>query len=195
MNALRGTFPDVTHGAGARQEGQGTPPAPPSDTLPHWYAIWTVSRAEFVIEEALRSLRIGVFLPTWCETVQWSDRKKEITRPLFPGYLFALFDARRVPEIVSLAGVVKILPENLTPQPVDEADIENVRRLLATGRPLKVCDYITGDEVTISTGAFAGVKGIVQRTKNGTRVVVRIEILHRAVSVEIDADELMKEAA
>jgi len=198
MKATRGTPPCVTHVAGARLEGKGTPPAPPSDTLPNspqWFAIWVMSNAEFVVETALRRLDIETFLPTWSEIVQWSDRKKEITRPLFRGYLFARSADARVPEIVAIAGVIKVLPENLTPEPVDPAEIENVRRLLALGRPLKVCDYTTGDAVTIESGAFAGVRGIVKRTKNGTRVIVKIEILHRAVSVEMDAEDLMKEAA
>jgi transcriptional antiterminator RfaH len=164
---------------------------------PQWYALWVMSNAEFMVEEALAGRGIQAFLPSWSEIVQWSDRKKETTRPLFPGYLFARCADSRVPDIVSIAGVIKILPENLTPLTVDDAEIENVRRLLAAGagRPMKVCDYVTGDAVTIESGAFAGVKGIVQRTKNGTRVIVKIEILRRAASVEIDADELVKEAA
>ncbi|MES2136109.1 MAG: UpxY family transcription antiterminator [Pseudomonadota bacterium] len=194
MKAPRGTPPDVTHGAGARHEGQGTPPAPPSDTLPNWYAIWVMSNAEFVVEDALLNLDIEPFLPTWIETVQWSDRKKEITRPLFRGYLFARCADRRVPEIAQIAGVIKVLPDNLTPAPVDKAELENVRRLLHSGLAMKVCDYVQGDAVEIERGPLAGVKGIVQRTKQGTRVIVKIEILRRAVSVTIDAEDLVKES-
>lgn len=87
------------------------------------------------------------------------------------------------------------MPDNFNPRPVDEEDIETVRYLLDTGLALKPCEYVTGDEVVIDAGPLAGVKGVVQRSKNGTRVVVKIEILRRAVSVEIDAQDLMKEAA
>ena len=61
----------------------------------NWYALWVMSNAEFVVEDALRAHRIESFLPTWTETVQWSDRKKVIQRPLFPGYLFARCDRAR----------------------------------------------------------------------------------------------------
>ena len=154
-----------------------------------------MSRSEFVIEDALEAHGIESFLPTWLETIQWSDRVKTIKRPLFPGYIFARCRAVSRNELVRIAGVIAILPSSLNPLPVDAAEIENVRRALASGAPMKPCDYVAGDAVSIDTGPLAGVKGIVQRTKNGTRVIVKIEILRRAVSVEIDAGELVKEAA
>src|ERR1700747_2452046 len=127
MKAAQGPRPSGTHAAGARLGASGSPPASPPNTLPtevrrqktedrrpesasgafQWYALWTMSRAEFVVESAIESLGIESFLPTWTEIVQWSDRKKEVTRPLFPGYLFARCADSRVPEIVTIAGVVK----------------------------------------------------------------------------------------
>ena len=194
MKAARETLPGVTHVAGACQEAPSPPDGLPLPTH-RWYALWVMSKAEFVVEDALMGQDIECFLPLWSEVVQWSQRQKTILRPLFPGYLFARLADAQIPQIVQIAGVIKVLPENLKPQPVDAAEIENVRRLLAAGLPMKVCDYVQGDAVLIDSGPLAGVKGIVQRTRNGTRVVVKIEILRRAVRVEIDADELVKEAA
>ncbi len=159
-----------------------------------WYALWVISNAEFVVEDALRGLVEETFLPTWSEVTQWSDRKKTIVRPLFPGYLFLRSEGTPAPEILQIAGVIKFLPDNFNPKPVDAAELENLRRAIASGRPLKVCDYVAGDEVVIDSGPLAGVRGIVKKTKDGARVVVRIEMLHRAVSVELDAEELKKAA-
>lgn len=159
-----------------------------------WYAVWVISNAEFVVEDALRGYGIESFLPTWTEVTQWSDRKKTIQRPLFPGYLFARCDDGPRREILRIAGVIEVLPSNLSPAPVDPADIENIRRVLASGYPATPCPFVTGDAVAIENGPLAGVKGIVQRSKNGTRVVVKIEMLRRAVSVEIDFKDLTKAA-
>lgn len=188
MKAAREHFPNGTDVAGARLE------APPG-TLPPWYALYVMPNAEFVVEDALRADGIETFLPTWLDVTQWSDRKKTIRRPLFPGYLFAHGARQEVLKVLMLAGVIKILPDNLKPAPVDASEIENVRRALASGLALKPCEYVTGDQVVIDSGPLAGVKGIVQRSKNGTRVVVKIEMLRRAVSVEIDVKDLMKDAA
>ena len=205
MNAAREHSLNVTDVAGARPATPADPlPSATPDTLPtpekaRWYAVWVMSNAEFVVEDALRGYGIESFLPTWTEVTQWSDRKKTIQRPLFPGYLFARCDQsgnERGPrrEILRIAGVIEVLPNNLSPSPVDPADIENIRRVLSAGYPAIPCPYITGEVVAIESGPLAGVKGIVQRTKNGTRVVVKIEMLKRAVSVEIDFKDLVTAA-
>lgn len=158
-----------------------------------WYALHVLANAEFVVEEALMGYGIEVFLPTWSEKTEWSDRTKTTIRPLFPGYLFANCEGttpRR--EILRVAGVIKVLPTNLNPQPVDRDEIENVRRALATRLPVTRCEYQTGDEVLIDKGPLAGVKGIVQRTKRGTEVIIRIEMLQRSVSVHVEAADVLK---
>lgn len=164
------------------------------DLSARWYALWVLSNAEFVIEERLQARGIGVFLPAWLEVTQWSDRKKTVRRPLFPGYLFIRCETRHFPAIMRLAGVVDILPSTERAEPIDGGDLEAIRRIVATGRRIKPCDFVQGDAVLIESGPLAGVKGIVQRTRNGTRVVVKIEMLKRAVSVEVDSEELQKAA-
>jgi transcription antitermination factor NusG len=154
-----------------------------------------MSNAEFSVEDALTSYGIESFLPTWVERTQWSDREKSIRRPLFPGYLFALCAGGPRRELLRIAGVIQTLPTSLNPLPIDASEIDNVRLALRSALPVKPCDYISGDAVVIERGPLAGVKGIVLRTKQGTRVIVRIEMLQRAVSVEVDAEDVMKEAA
>jgi transcriptional antiterminator RfaH len=161
----------------------------------NWYAIYVMSNAEFTVEDALLAYGIESFLPTWADETTWSDRQKTIMRPLFPGYLFARCEGAPRDEIFRIAGVLEVLPSKMKPLPVDPADIENIRLALASGLKMKPCDYVSGDEVLIESGSLAGVKGIVLRTKNGERVVVRIEMLHRSVSVELDARDVVKAAA
>lgn len=180
------------HPAPVTDEAEACPPlsAPRSSS---WYALHVFSNAEFVVEEALTGYGIEVFLPTWSEKTEWSDRVKTIIRPLFPGYLFVNCEGtepRR--EILRVPGVIKVLPSDLSPQPVDREQIENVRRALATRLPAIPCPYITGDEVLIDKGPLAGVRGIVQRTKRGTELIIRVETLQRAVSVHVAARDVLK---
>jgi transcriptional antiterminator RfaH len=158
-----------------------------------WFALHVLANAEFVVEEALIGYGIATFLPTWSEQSVWSDRVKTIVRPLFPGYLFVNCEGntpRR--EILRIAGIITVLPNNLSPQSIASDQIENVRRALATRLPVAPCPYITGDVVLIDNGPLAGVQGIVQRTKRGTEVIIRIEMLHRSVSVSVDAADVLK---
>jgi transcription antitermination factor NusG len=186
MTAQRKHPAPVTDEAGARALFR----APRASS---WYALHVLAHAEFVVENALIGYGIETFLPTWSEQSVWSDREKTIIRPLFPGYLFANCEGnapRR--EILRIAGIITVLPNNLNPQPVDREQIENVRRALATRLPVRRCEYQTGDEVLIDKGPLAGVKGIVQRTKRGTEVIIRIEMLQRSVCVHVDAADVLK---
>ncbi len=186
MTAQRKHPAPVTDEAGARALLH--PPRPSS-----WYALHVLAHAEFVVEDALIGYGIETFLPTWSEKTEWSDRTKITIRPLFPGYLFANCEGaapRR--EILRIAGIITVLPNNLSPQAVDAEQIENVRRALATRLRASPCPYITGDVVLIDKGPLAGVKGIVQRTKGGTEVIIRIEMLRRSVCVQVDAADVLK---
>ncbi len=160
-----------------------------------WFALHVHSNAEFVVEDALEASGVEAFLPTWAEETAWSDRVKTTIRPLFPGYLFVKCPPDRIHAILGgVPGIASVLPTNLNPQPVASDEIENVRRALATRLPAKPCAYVAGDEVLIEKGPMAGIKGIVMRTKAATTVIVRIEMLHRSVSVHVAAADVLKAA-
>jgi transcription antitermination factor NusG len=158
-----------------------------AEVCPEWYALRLRSNRERAVRDALRAQSIEEFLPTYTEATRWSDRQKVLERPLFPGYIFARFPRSDALRIVRIAGVVRLLPSSLQPGAIDAAQIESVRRVCESRLPLLPCPYVAGDTVTVDSGALAGLTGVIQRTRGTARIVVRVEILHRAVSVEIDA--------
>ena len=54
----------------------------------YWYAIHVRSRHEFKVLDRLTKAGIDAFLPAVERLSRWKDRKKLISFPLFPGYLF-----------------------------------------------------------------------------------------------------------
>ena len=50
-----------------------------------WYALQVWSRREAIIANHLEGQGLECFLPIYRSTRQWSDRKKEVEQPLFPG--------------------------------------------------------------------------------------------------------------
>ncbi len=158
-----------------------------------WYALRLRSNREFDVAAALTRKSIEVFLPTWQEKVQWSDRDHVTTRPLFPGYLFAqVAEERDMWAVLRTRGVVQVLPDSYHPMPIDEAEIETVRRVVAQKLHVRPCEYLAGDQVVIDSGPLAGVAGVVVRTRGSMHVVVSIEMLRRSVRVELDADTLIR---
>ena len=56
---------------------------------PAWYAVYTRSRHEKLVDAALREKGVRCFLPAVDVLSRWQDRRKLVRKPLFPGYLFA----------------------------------------------------------------------------------------------------------
>src|SRR6202040_376201 len=54
-----------------------------------WYALQTRPRHEKVVKYSLESAGIETFLPLCPQVRTWSDRRKVVEFPLFPGYIFA----------------------------------------------------------------------------------------------------------
>jgi transcription termination/antitermination protein NusG len=159
--------------------------------VPAWFALRVRANREFSVERRLREAGIETFLPGYSEERRWSDRAKKIVRPLFPAYLFARLDpACELGLTLRLAGVIDVLPSRERAERIPEGEIDNVRRAAASAVAFSPCAYDVGETVTVESGPLAGVTGIVKRTKGATRIVIRIEILRRAVSVEVDAKDL-----
>ena len=53
-----------------------------------WYAVYTTSRAEKKVKQRLDESGIENYLPLRTEIRIWSDRKKKVSLPLIPGYIF-----------------------------------------------------------------------------------------------------------
>jgi transcription antitermination factor NusG len=155
-------------------------PDQPFDASGQWWAIRTRSRAEHVVADRLAGQDCDVFLPRYLEPVEWSDRVHETRRPLFPGYLFARLDPPQRERANCTPGVAQILGE-----PIPASQIESVRIAGAATGHITPCSYRTGDLVRIESGPLTGCIGLVDRPYKN-RLILRIDLLRRAISVEID---------
>lgn len=153
-----------------------------------WFAVRTASGREKSVASQLQARGIEEFLPVYRTRRQWSDRTKELELPLFPGYIFCRFDfSNRLPVLIT-PGVQMIVGVGKLPAPVSDVEIDNLRRVVASGAAALPHDqYLTvGERVRIREGSLAGVEGILVDVKNSWRIVLSVELLQRSVSVELD---------
>ena len=162
--------------------------APEDQRMFPWFALQVRTKAEPLVEQALRGKAYETFLPTYIETRQYSDRIKKVETALFPGYLFCRLDPEQRLPILTTPGVHKIVSvDNNGPTPVDASEIEAIQRLLkGNGNPRPFPYLKVGDRVRVEVGAFAGVVGNLVSEKGVDRLIVSVTILHRSVAVEID---------
>jgi len=164
-----------------------------AETPRSWFAIWTHSQCETLVEDGLRAKRLEVFLPRVRVPSRRRDRRRTLLQPLFPGYVFvSVAPTRRACiAVASTDGVVRMIGERWDlPSPIAEDEIEAVRRIVAYGERVGSVPWIkVGDRVRVIGGALAGLEGYVQEQKAGrATLVVRLDLLQRSVGVEIAAD-------
>ena len=129
------------------------------------------------------------FLP---EIERWSrrrDRKKRISYPIFPGYLFInteLNGGSRL-KVIKTKGVVRILGNKGIPTAIPENQIEAIQRIVDDNKEISPYPYMkTGQMVRVISGPLNGVEGIFISDKGKGKLVISVDILHRSVSVAIE---------
>jgi transcription antitermination factor NusG len=154
---------------------------------PQWFAVRTAAGREKFVAAQFENKGFEHFLPLYTSRRKWSDRMKELELPLFPGYLFCRFEiSNRLPILIT-PGVKLIVGFGRVPAPVSAAEIDSLRRAVASGAQAEPWPYLSiGQKVRIREGSLAGVEGILLQIKNAWRIVLSVELLRRSVAVELD---------
>lgn len=167
------------------------PTDPEAEPVASWYAIWTRSRHEQVVREQLERKSVEAFLPTITRWSRWKDRKKKIDWPLFPGYCFARFDPTARLAILKCTGVVSIVSFDGELAPIPAQEIDSIRRLVETDLQYDPCPLIReGTMVEVMHGPLRGVVGRLVRKGSRARLVLSVDLIGQAVSVEVDAADV-----
>jgi transcription antitermination factor NusG len=164
---------------------------PKPDSEGDWFALWTRSRHEQVVREQLEQKQIETFLPTVTRWSRWKDRKKRIDWPLFPGYCFARFDPLDRLPVLKCTGVVSIISFEGEPAHIPEQEIDGIRRLVQSDLAFDPCPMIReGTMVEVIHGPLTGVVGRLVRKNEKARLVLSVDLIGQAVSVEVDAADV-----
>ena len=158
------------------------------ETALMWYAVQTRSNSERLVYRVLEDKGYELFLPMYSEQRRWSDRVKQINIPLFPGYVFCRFDSHNRLPVLQSPGVVQIVGNGNLPIPIAEEEIEAVKNVVKSNLPyLPWPSLVPGHRVVVDSGPLMGMQGVLLRVRHGHRLVVSINMLQRAVAVELDA--------
>lgn len=156
-----------------------------------WYALYTIAHHEKRVAQQLEERQLECFLPLYRSVRRWSDRRKEVQLPLFPGYLFVYTDLAERSRILRVASVVHFVCCNGQPTPVPAVEIENLRSALSGNARVQPHPYLkAGRRVRVHSGPMAGLEGILTARRGRLRVVLAIDPIMRSVAVEVGADEV-----
>ena len=152
-----------------------------------WFALRVRSNYERVASVHLRDRGVEEFSPVYRTERQWSDRKKQIDLPLFPGYVFCRLNPDDRLPVLTIPGTVGLVGFGKGPSAIPDHEIEAVRRVTGSGLLVAPWPFLeVGQSVVIERGPLTGVEGILQEIKKTFRLVVSISMLQRSVSAEVD---------
>jgi len=158
---------------------------------PKWYAVYTWARHEKRVAQQMGQREIQGFLPVYRSMRRWKDRRIEIEMALFPSYLFVHLALKDRVRVLEIPGVVSIVSARGKPTPLAKHEIECFQRGIQSCVRMEPHPFLrVGRRVRLGGGPMAGLEGILVRRKDALRVVVSVEILMRAVAVEVDEADI-----
>ena len=158
-----------------------------------WFAVHTRSKCERKVATQLREMQINCFLPTMKEVHLWSDRRKVIDQPLFPGYLFVRIPAEGRTRVTVLRtnGVVGFVGIQGQGIPIPDVEIENIQILLSSKVPFEPYPFLSvGQKVRIHGGYLDGIEGILAAKNSDRSVVISIDLIQRSLAVRVSGFDL-----
>ncbi|MGH9404446.1 MAG: UpxY family transcription antiterminator [Terriglobia bacterium] len=153
-----------------------------------WSALYTRHQHEKMIAQLLTEKEIEVFLPLYEAIHQWKDRRKNLSLPLFPCYVFLRAGAGRRLDILTTPGVLRFVTVAGESAVIDPAEIAAVRRIVECTLSAEPHPFLNdGDWVRVKSGPLAGTDGILVRKKGSSRLVLSVQMVQQSVAVEVDA--------
>jgi len=152
-----------------------------------WWVAHTKSRNEKALAQDLISKDISYFLPMSWKARRRKQRTIRSLLPLFSGYLFFCGNENQRVELLRTNRVANIIEVKDQQRLLDE--LSQIEQALQTGAPLTPHKYIkAGQHCRVIAGPLADLEGIVIRTQKTARLVLQIDMLGQAASLEVDID-------
>ncbi|HEV7330151.1 MAG TPA: UpxY family transcription antiterminator [Flavisolibacter sp.] len=147
-----------------------------SETITHWYAVYTLPRWEKKLARKLEEVGYEVFCPLNRVKKQWSDRKKTVQEPLFKGYLFIRLEDARKWDVKSIQGIINFVYWNGKPGIIRDEEIETIKRFLNQFTDVQVEDLklAVDTRVKVRGGLLMNYEGTIIEV-SGSKAFVRIE--------------------
>jgi transcription antitermination factor NusG len=153
-----------------------------------WNAVYTRHQHEKRVAESLAGNGFEVFLPTYNTIRQWTDRKKQLSLPLFPCYVFVRSNFEQRLRVLTTPGIHFLVMFGGRPAPIPDLEVDAIRKAVESRLRIEPHPFLRcGDWVRVMSGPLADVEGILVRKKGSYRLILSAILLGKSIAVEIDA--------
>jgi len=151
----------------------------------NWIVLHTKSRREKKVSEFCNKTEIPNYLPLEQRYKQYGRKKVVAMVPLFSGYLFCCCSEKDRYDLLMTHQIAQVIPV------VDQysllKDLEKLYIAQNAGMDLIPTQHFkNGQKVKIISGPLSGYMGIIQKIKGKKRLVLNVDFIRQAASVEVD---------
>ena len=160
-------------------------PAIETDAAVRWWVLHTKSRQEKAVAAHLVARQVEHFLPLVKQVRFYGRRKLRVDLPLFPGYVFVRSSKEEAWEVDRTRRLAQII--DVPDQQQIAWELGNIRKVLDVEAPIDPFPYLTrGVRVEVRSGPFKDIQGVVESRTQTDRLILQVDMLGQAASVEID---------
>ena len=134
----------------------------------NWYALYTKSKHEKKASERLSNEGFEVFCPMVKTIKQWSDRKKKVSIPLIPSYIFIKVDEKNKSKVLTDPSVLNYVYWLNKPAIIRDEEIDRLKGIISNDKiqEFEIRNLNIGDKINIDKGFIKEKNAIIKKVSN-----------------------------
>lgn len=168
---------------------------PMREATVHWYVAALKPNATNIAKRNLKRQGFETFLPLQLETQRRGSKFVEVSRPLFPGYVFVRLGghATDMRKVNSTLGVSRLVSFGGVPATVPRGLIDELKKCCDGDGFFRSCDkLLPGDQVVLTSGPFAQFVATVEKLTPDRRAWVLLELLGGKTRILVEPERFLR---
>ena len=155
-----------------------------------WHAVYTKPRHEKRALERLSINGFEVFCPMTITIKKWSDRKKKISTPLIPSYIFVHVNEKERSKVLEDPSVLNYIYWLGKPATIRDYEIERLKGLISKEKmqEFEIKKLKIGEKISVRKGYFKDKNATIKKVNNNN---VHIELSEIGIVIIIKKTDLV----
>jgi len=156
-----------------------------------WYVLYTKPRHEIKALERLAQNGFEVYCPMKTTLKQWSDRKKKVSEPLLPSYIFIKISEKKQAIPLTDPSVLNYVFWLGKPAIIRESEINTLKGIISKDKiqELEVRKFKIGDKIDINMGYIRGDGATIKYVSNN---YIKVELKELGMKIILKKTDLLK---
>ena len=155
-----------------------------------WHAVYTKPRHEKKALERLSIKGFEVFCPMTISIKQWSDRKKKISTPLIPSYIFVHVNGKEKSKVLEDPSVLNYIYWLGKPAIIRDYEIDRLKGLISKEKmqEFEIKKLKIGEKISLSKGYLKDENATIKKVNNNN---VHLELSELGIVVILKKTDLV----